>query len=243
MSALESPDHDGAAPETSPPGGAPAAPGADWVTPAAGGRPPTGVPAWAVGAAVLVGSAIVLAVLARPGARPAPTASGGSAAAPSSGGASATGAATVPAVGWTTANTARWTGGQRRSLAYELEAANTVAVWLKHVRPVLVVRCLGNHTDAFVFTDAPARIEPEPDARTVRVSLDGEPLATEHWLASAGHDGLFAPDGARFAGRLAAAGQLRFGFTPQNAEPVVATFDLTGADRMVQQVSAACRHR
>jgi hypothetical protein len=144
------------------------------------------------------------------------------------------------ATGWSDRDAVRWTGGHHRSVAYELPAGNVVTVWMKRVRPVLVVRCLSNRTDAFVFTDSPASIEPDPEARTVRVRIDDGEQATEHWVASAGHDGLFAPDGADFARRLAGARRLEFGFTPQNAVPVVATFDLRGADAIFRRVSAAC---
>ena len=83
-----------------------------------------------------------------------------------------------------------------------------------------MVRCLAHKADAFVFTDSPARIEPEDENHTVRVAFDDEPDATQRWMDSEEHDALFAPDGAAFARRLAQSAHLRFGFTPHNAPPV-----------------------
>ncbi len=205
-------------------------------------RPPHAAgprPAWGLAAAVGVAGAVTVALLmGRPALR---SDSAGAAVRPVAASPVTPARPAGPAPVWSSAHASRWTGGRGRSLAYELDAANTVAVWLKHVRPVLVVRCLGSRTDAFVFTDSPARIEPEPDTRTVRVRLDDGAAVTERWTASAGHDGLFAPDGRQFASRLAAAHRLEFGFTPQNADPVTVAFDLGEVGPVVQQVTHACR--
>jgi hypothetical protein len=224
---------------SAPPGSTPmSAP--DWDAPSAP-APPTGLglPVWAIAGAVILGSALVLAAMAWPSRRASSRASSaveGSAAGPAA-------SVPVPHNGWTAAHADRWTGGRKRSVAWELEATNSVTVWMKHVRPVLVVRCLANHADAFVFTDAPASIEPDPDTRTVRVALDTAEPSWERWVVSAGHDGLFAPDTDQFLERLSTAGRLDFGFTPQNAPAVIASFDLTGVDRVLGDVRAACRRR
>jgi hypothetical protein len=221
-----------------------AAPGADG-PPGPSPQTAAGWTPWqlgAVGAAACVGGIVTFWLLAaHPSARNEAADHLGRASAPAA--APAPGDSTHGATGWSDASASRWTGGRRRSLAFELPAERAVAVWMRHVRPVLVVRCLENRTDAFVFTDSPASIEPDPDARTVRVRLDDKAQATERWVTSADHDGLFAPDGSEFARRIASADRLEFGFTPQNAVPVVATFDLHGADAVVERVAATCGRR
>lgn len=214
-------------------------PGGDWVETGPAAPPARPLPWALVGMTGVVGAVVAALLMGRPG-----TPSASVTGTPASSSAASHGAAARPAEpppAWTTTHADRWTGGRRRSVAYELEAANVVKVWMKHVRPVLVVRCLGSRTDAFVFTDSPARIEPEPDTRTVRVRLDDAQAATERWTASAGHDGLFAPDGREFASRLAAAHRLEFGFTPQNADPVTVAFDLGDIAPVVEHVTRACR--
>ena len=83
---------------------------------------------------------------------------------------------------WTDANSARWVSNRRRSIAFELPAENTASAGLGRVRPVLVVRCLANTTDVFVYTHWPAAMERQDDGRTTHVSFDGEAESTERWL-------------------------------------------------------------
>jgi hypothetical protein len=142
---------------------------------------------------------------------------------------------------WSGENVGRWVGNNRRSIAFELPADNTVAVWMKRVRPLLVVRCLDRTTEVFVYTESAAAIEPQDDDHTVRLSFDDEPAETERWPDAAAHDALFAPDGEAFARRLARAGRLRFSFTPHNAAPVEARFELRGFDELVDPLARTCR--
>jgi hypothetical protein len=133
----------------------------------------------------------------------------------------------APSAGWIESSET-WTGGAKKSAAFELPARNETHVWMKTVRPLLVVRCSAGTIEAFVFTDSPAAMEPQGEDHTVRLSLDGDPGRTERWPDSSAHDALFAPDGAAFTAQLLTAGTLRFGYTPHNASPVVAHFDVTG---------------
>lgn len=147
---------------------------------------------------------------------------------------------TLPASeGWLE-NSATWTAKARRSIAYELAANNETQAWMKVVRPVLVVRCMQGRTDAFVFTDSAAAMEAQDEDHTVRISFDGEAVRTERWPDSSAHDALFAPEGARFTAELMRATTLRFGYTPHNAAPVVAHFEVAGLSEKLGRASA-CR--
>ena len=121
-----------------------------------------------------------------------------------------------------------WATDGSRIVGFELPAENDVRVWMKHVRPVLGVRCLGGHVEAFVITESATSIESVPDQHTVHVSFDGEERSAERWMDSESKHELFAPDGAALAERLSRAHTLRFGFTPYSAQPVVADFDVHG---------------
>lgn len=145
-----------------------------------------------------------------------------------------------PSPGWIE-NSATWTGTARRSVAFELAARNETQVWMRTVRPLLVVRCVDGRIDTFVFTDSPAAMEPQDEAHTVRLSLDGEDARTERWPDSSAHDALFAPSGEAFAAELEQARTFRFGYTPHNAAPVVATFDLIGLGTKIGSAKACGR--
>jgi hypothetical protein len=142
---------------------------------------------------------------------------------------------------WTDANSARWVSNRRQSIAFELPAENTASAGLGRVRPVLVVRCLANTTDVFVYTQWPAAMERQDDGRTTHVSFDGEAESTERWLTSADHDALFAPHGIAFARRVASGQTLRFGFTPHNGARETLEFHLSGFGAHVGSISRLCR--
>lgn len=147
-------------------------------------------------------------------------------------------AGTAP--GWSTKDRARWLGAARRSFAIDVAAAAPVAVWMKNVRPVLVVRCMAQGPEVFVFTDSAARIEPNTPDHTVRISLDGAPPISERWPDSADHDALFAPDGAAWITRLSQARTMTFGFTPHNSQAVTAEFRVDGLADILRPAAREC---
>jgi hypothetical protein len=142
---------------------------------------------------------------------------------------------------WSSENRNRWVANDRKSIAFELPARNRVAVWMKDVRPMLVVRCASNRTEVFVFTESAAKMEQHTDDHTVRFRFDDdEPGVSERWADSVDHDGLFAPDGAAFAQRLIGARTLRFEFTPHNVASVEIQFDVIGLGELLEPVAKEC---
>ena len=146
--------------------------------------------------------------------------------------------AAMPA--WSTRNQSRWISNSRKSAAFQLEANQPVAVWMKQVRPTLVVRCMDKRTDVFVYTDSAARIEEQDENHTVRVAFDGDEGAHERWPDSVEHDALFAPDGKAMAARIQASHQMRFTFSPHNAAPVTATFEVAGLSELLAPIAKRC---
>lgn len=133
---------------------------------------------------------------------------------------------------WET-TTADWVADPRKGVAFEVRSENRVPIWQRSAHPVLVVRCFARQTDVFVFIESAAKMERQDANHTVGLTFDNEAELTERWPDSDEHDALFAPDGRAFAGRLASARTLKFGYTPHNADPVVATFHVAGlADLM-----------
>ena len=141
--------------------------------------------------------------------------------------------------GWSTANASVW-AADRKGAAFELEAENMVSIWMRSVRPMLVVRCAGGMMEAFVFTASATRIEPQTDDHTVKFTFDGGAETTERWPDSEEHDALFAPDGAVFAQKAALARTLHFSFTPHNASTVTAEFNVAGLAELIAPASKQC---
>jgi len=148
--------------------------------------------------------------------------------------------ATVAVQKWSTDDRAHWLGNQRHGAAFELPAENAVQTWFGPVRPALVVRCTSRTTQTFVYTGSPMKIEPHAEGKTVTVSVDDEPVKTERWPDADDHDALFAPDGAAFAQRLLHAQTLRFGYSPHNANDVVAHFHVSGLGELIDPVAKEC---
>jgi hypothetical protein len=94
--------------------------------------------------------------------------------------------------------------------------------------------------ETFVYTRSATRIEPHVDGKTVTVSVDDEPAKTERWSDSDDRLALFAPDGAALARRLLKANTLRFGYSPHNADDVVAQFHVTGLAKLIEPVAREC---
>jgi len=153
--------------------------------------------------------------------------------------------APVPRVASEPIAPSKWTAGpqwvsDRKSVAFELKSSNRVNVWMGQVQPLLVVRCTQNRTEAFVYTEIAARIEPGMEDRAVRVRFDDEPFVNERWPDSAEHKGLFAPNGETFTQRLMNARTLRFQFTPHNAETAEVQFSVVGLREMIEPVEKKC---
>jgi hypothetical protein len=141
---------------------------------------------------------------------------------------------------WTSKHQARWAGTTRKTAVMEVAAERPVAVWNDTVTPLLIVRCMDKRTDVFVYTETAARIEAEDENHTVKIALDDDAASHERWPDSVEHDALFAPDGASLARRLMTAGTLRFSFTPHNAAPVTAVFNVHGLAEQLKPVAKHC---
>jgi hypothetical protein len=149
-------------------------------------------------------------------------------------------ASTMPK--WFRARESGWASDGTRTVTFELEAENEVAVWMRRVRPTLAVRCLGRETEVYVVTESASSIESTPDKHTVRIGFDNQADVEQRWLDSAGHRELFSSDAATLASQIAQADKMRFSFTPFNSAPVTARFDVHGFASSLEIVTKTCRN-
>ena len=150
---------------------------------------------------------------------------------------------TVPVMKWNQVKQSPWGRDGLRTVAFELPAEEDVRVWMKRVRPLLVVRCLSKNTEVFIVTSSAASFEKNAGRHTVHVGFDGTDQSAEQWEDSVDSQQLFAPDGEGMARRIAEARTMTFRFTPFNASPVTAQFNVAGFDEHLQAVAKTCRWR
>jgi hypothetical protein len=157
----------------------------------------------------------------------------------------ATPSTAAPSLAWTE-KAPRWIEngdawlGKSKGAAFEVSSAEPVGVWMRTVRPALVVRCTGKRAEVFVFTDTAAAIESNTDDHTVSFAVDGEEPTTMRWPDGAEHNALFAPDGPALAQRLMHADSFTLGFTPHNAGAVTARFRTTGLADALKPSAKSC---
>ena len=149
--------------------------------------------------------------------------------------------ASEPAPHWSRVTDGRWVGTSRHSAAFEVSATDPIHVWMRDVTPVLVVRCEAGRTEAFVYTQSAAQMEPQDGDHTVSLAFDDGSATNQRWPDSAEHDALFARNGGDFTRQLAGARTFRFGFTPHNAGPATATFAVDGLEEMMASAGKTCR--
>ncbi|MGH9145242.1 MAG: type VI secretion system-associated protein TagO [Vicinamibacterales bacterium] len=148
---------------------------------------------------------------------------------------------TAPVMKWNQVKQSAWGRDGSRTLTFELPAEDDVSVWMKRVRPLLVVRCQSRNTEVFVVTSSAASFEKNAGRHTVHVGFDGSGETQEVWEDSVDSQQLFAPDGVGLTRRIAEARTMTFRFTPFNASPVTAEFNVRGFDEHLQAVAKTCR--
>lgn len=157
---------------------------------------------------------------------------------------------TAPAEKTPAAPTDKWQRSEERSpmddsktVAFNLEATAPIKGWLARATPSLVLRCKEKKTNAYVVTGMPASVESggEMGQHTVTIRFDDKPAQSQSWSQSTDDKALFAPQATGFIRQVAAAKRLRIGFTPFNASPVIAEFDITGFAEHMKELSETCK--
>jgi hypothetical protein len=193
-----------------------------------------------VGLATVLGGITMILVLGWLNAQPAAEAASAAHAAPS---APKVIVESAPPPKWAGRRQATWARDGSKTIAFELQAANEVTLWMQRSRPLLVVRCVSRATEVFVAIGSAASIEGQAGNHTVRVKIDNDPELVQQWSDSESGQELFAPDSVALARRLADAQQMQFSFTPYNAGAATASFAVEGAGELVGLVANTCGWR
>ncbi len=144
--------------------------------------------------------------------------------------------------------TDEWQMGEERSpmdgsrtVWLTLPAESEVQGWLRSARPKLVIRCEEREkkTRVLVVTGVGYRAPGENFSR-VRIRMDGGKVSAQDWYGSEDREALFAERDVQFAKQLAKAKTMLFEFTPFDAAPAVARFNLSGLDKHIEKVTSAC---
>jgi len=141
---------------------------------------------------------------------------------------------------WLGRRQASWAFDGSKTITFDLQASEDVPVWMTRVRPQLTVRCVSRATEVFVSLGSAASVEQQTGSHTVRLQIDDDPVVEQQWTDSTTSHELFSPDGLLLTRRLADAHRMRFGFTPYNAQPVVADFTVQGFDELAPLVAKTC---
>ena len=121
------------------------------------------------------------------------------------------------------------------------EATGEVRGWLDRARPALVVRCKERKLDVYLRTGMSSHVEGAHGNHTIRYRIDTTRAVSESsWEESTSNEALFAPAPAELAERLMSGNTVLFEWTPFNANPVQARFDVMGLEAHRAKLVAAC---
>ncbi len=122
-------------------------------------------------------------------------------------------------------------------------AENSINYWLGSSRPILFFRCKEKKLDAYIVTGTAAAVGDDPEnlnSHRVRLRFDARKPIVEWWNGATNDEGLFSSSPKEFLRKTVSSQRLRFQFTPFNANPVVASFDVGGLQALAPRL-AACR--
>jgi len=101
----------------------------------------------------------------------------------------------------------------------------------------LVLRCSENKTEVYLsFSDYMGS-----DSPRVTIRLDGGKPVKKAWGGGEGGDAAFAPQPIQFIKELAKHKKVIFGFEPYGTTMQVVEFDLSETDKVMENLSQACK--
>ena len=127
-----------------------------------------------------------------------------------------------------------------KTVTLVLDANERINGPVKSFLPRLIVRCRERDTAVFVGTGMPASVEYGTETHGVRLRIDDGKTTTDAWSESTSNDSLFAPQGMVLLRQLVSGKHLAFEFTPFDAPPQVAQFDIDGLGPMLAGAKDAC---
>ncbi len=142
----------------------------------------------------------------------------------------------------------------QQTIDASIEADNDIQGWLQLTRPTLHVTCDGEKSQVYVWTGTAASVEQdyegEPlEEHKVIIRFDDNPSFGEGWIESDDQNALFEahenledstdPTHSLIV-QMVQAKRMLFQFTPFNANPVIAHFDLQGLSQYIDQITKPC---
>ena len=129
-----------------------------------------------------------------------------------------------------------------KRITLALFSTEPVEVWLKKVRPTLLVRCLEGKPDVIVETRTAATPElGNYKGATVRLRLDKAKPFRENWSEATNNEALFAPNPRRLIKQLQQTETMVFEFTPFNAGTTSVQFNVKGLDKHLTEFKSICK--
>jgi hypothetical protein len=144
--------------------------------------------------------------------------------------------------------TGNWQRSEERSkmndsriVTYMLSADDIVEGWLAKERPTLIARCKEGSIDVYIVTGMASSVESGgSDRHTVQVRYDDQVAQAQQWSESTDNKAMFSRNGRSALRSIALAKRFRFGFTPFNASPQIAEFNVEGFSGPYSEIVAAC---
>lgn len=120
-----------------------------------------------------------------------------------------------------------------------LYAEDSISAWLRDPTPSLIIRCEASRYDVYIFADTQLDSTLDDQVFT-RVRYGNDPPVSVTMSESTTGEAMFFPNGDATVRNLLAVDRLVVGFTPFNANPVEAVFDLTGIETAIQPLFDEC---
>jgi len=120
-----------------------------------------------------------------------------------------------------------------------LDAEDSIRAWLRDPTPSLIIRCEASRYDVYIFADTQLDSTLDDEVFT-RVRYGNDPPVSVTMSESTTGEAMFFPNGRATVRNLLAVDRLVVGFTPFNANPVEAVFDLTGIETAIRPLFDEC---
>lgn len=130
-----------------------------------------------------------------------------------------------------------------RTVTASLRAENYVPIWLDRSLPLLTVRCKEGSIDVYMSLGSSFSVDNcggELNQHRVRIRYDKREAFTSCWSESTDDNALFPPSARTYVVDIVASNTMRIEFTPFNASPVVAEFDVRGLSEHITKFEEAC---
>ena len=127
-----------------------------------------------------------------------------------------------------------------KTVVMSLESENTVTGWLtKNYSPTLIIRCQENKTDMYMNTESQFH-RSSLDSVKAKIRLDDEKSKTYRFSVSTDNMSIFFRKPIGHLKKMFSSQEMKIGWTPFNANPVIAKFDIRGLKDLIKPLRKTC---